>query len=386
MERSKGPLKGIKVVELAGYGPGPMCAMMLADMGATVIRVDRAVPDADALRRRPSLRFDLTRRGRRAIGLDLKKPDAIECVLKLVEQSDAFIEGYRPGVVERLGLGPDICLGRNPALVYGRITGWGQTGPLAMSPGHDLNYIALTGALNAIGRRGQPPSIPLILVGDMGGGAMYLTQGILAGIIEARTSGRGQVVDAAMVDGAASLSTNVYGRHASGAWLPERGTNLLDSGAHFYEVYECSDGRWVAVGANEKKFYDELLRRLDLDPAALGDHLDRSRWEENKRILAARFRTRTRDEWCQVFEGAETCFSPVLDFEEAPRHPHMQARGTFVTIDGVTQPAPAPRFSRTPSGVGMPPQPITPENTDLALADWFSSDQIAALRAAGTIE
>ena len=381
-----GPLKGIKVVELAGLGPGPMCAMMLADMGATVIRIDRTEPDADAARRRPSLSFDLKIRGRRGIGLDLKNPDAVECVLRLVEQADAFIEGFRPGTTERLGLGPDVCLARNPKLIYGRMTGWGQTGPMVMTPGHDINYIAITGALNAIGRRGQPPSIPLSLLGDMAGGGMFLTQGILAGIIEAKGSGKGQVVDAAMIDGVASLCTSYYGRWASGAVMPERGTNLLDSGAHFYEVYECSDGRWIAVGANEKKFYDELLRRLDIDPAKMGDHLDRTTWEDSKRILAERFKTRTRDDWCEIFAGAETCFSPVLDFDEAPQHPHLQARGTFVSIDGITQPSPAPRFSRTPSEISMPPQAITPENTDKALADWFSRSQIDALRAAGTIK
>ena len=381
-----GPLKGIKIVEFAGFGPGPMCAMLLADMGATIIRVDRAEPDADAARRRPALPYDLLKRGRRSIGLDLKKPDAVECVLRLVEQADALIEGFRPGVTERLGLGPDVCLARNPKLVYGRITGWGQTGPMAMAPGHDINYIALTGALNAIGRRGQPPSIPLALLGDMGGGGAYLSQGILAGIIEAKTSGKGQVVDAAMVDGAASLCTGFYGRWASGTWQPERGANMLDSGAHFYEVYECADGRWIAIGAMEKRFFEALLQRLGIDVAAMGNHLDPANWERGKQILAERFKTRTRDEWCAEFEGIETCFSPVLDFDEAPRHPHMQARAAFVTVDGVTQPAPAPRFSRTPSAISMPPQEINPENTDKALADWLTRSEIDALRAAGTIE
>lgn len=381
-----GPLKGIKVVEFAGFGPGPMCAMQLADMGATVIRIERTEPDADAARRRPALAFDLTRRGRWSIGLDLKSPGGAGCALRLVAQADALIEGFRPGVMERLGLGPDVCLARNPRLVYGRITGWGQTGPMAMTPGHDINYIALSGVLNAIGRRGQPPSIPLIMVGDMGGGGMYLTQGILAGIIEAKTSGQGQVVDAAMLDGAASLATNVYGRWASGAWLPERGTNLLDSGAYFYEVYACADGKWIAIGANEKRFHDELLRRLDLDPADFGDHLDRGNWERGKQVLAARFSTRTRDDWCRVFEGAETCISPVLDFDEAPQHPHLRARDTFVTVDGITQPAPAPRFGRTPSSISMPPQAVSPENTDKALAAWFTRAEIDALRADGTIK
>ena len=380
-----GPLKGIKIVEFAGFGPGPMCAMMLADMGATVIRIDRAVPDADAARRRPGGSFDVMRRGRWSVPLDLKRPDAIECALGLIAQADALIEGFRPGVMERLGLGPEVCLARNPRLVYGRMTGWGQTGPMAKAPGHDINYIALTGVLNAIGRRGQPPSIPLALVGDMGGGAMYLSQGILAGIIEAKTSGKGQVVDAAMVDGAASLATSFYGRHASGAWVPERGSNLLDGGTYYYEVYECSDGRYVAVGANEKKFHDELVKKLGIDPADLGDHLDRTKWEEHKLRLAAIFRTRSRDEWCALFDGVDTCISPVLDFDEAPRHPHAQARDAYVTVDGVTQPAPAPRFSRTPSAVRMGPQPITPENTDKALSAWMTPDEINALRKAGTI-
>ena len=381
-----GPLKGVRIVELASYGPGPMCAMMLADMGATVLRVDRAVPDEDAARRRPPLKFDLMKRSRYSIGVDLKRPEGVECVLKLVEKADALIEGYRPGVTERLGLGPDTCLARNPKLVYARITGWGQTGPLAQVPGHDINYIALSGALNAIGRKGGPPAVPLALLGDMAGGATYLSQGILAGIIEARSSGKGQVVDVSMLEGAISLATSIYGRRASGAWTLERGANMLDSGTHFYDVYECADGRFIAVGANEKKFHDELVRRLGIDPVEIGDHLDRKNWERHKARLAERFRTRTRDEWCREFEGVDTCFSPVLDFDEAPDHPHLKARQAFVDVDGITQPAPAPRFSRTPSEVSMPPQPITPENTEKALAAWFEPGEIAALRKAKVVE
>lgn len=378
-----GPLSGIKVVELAGLGPCPMCAMLLAELGATVIRVDRKDPVELGIKR--PLRYDLLRRSRKAIAVDLKKPDAIELVLRLVAGADALIEGFRPGVVERLGLGPEACWKRNPRLVFGRVTGWGQSGPLRDAAGHDLNYIAVTGVLNAIGRRGQPPSLPLNLIGDFGGGALYLALGVLAGILEARQSGKGQVVDAAMVDGAASLATMFFGMQAAGLLNPERGTNPIDSGAHFCNVYQCADGLWVAVSPTEGRFHAELLRRLDLDPATVGEQMDRGNWDRAYAVLAEKFRTRTRDEWCALLEGTDACFAPVLSWAEAPGHHHLRARETFVEVDGVVQPGPAPRFSRTRLEPPTPPQEINRENTDAALALWLDRAEIAALREAGTI-
>ena len=378
-----GPLRGIRIVELAGVGPGPMCAMLLADLGATVLRIDRPQPSGLGISR--PLRFDLLLRNRRSIQLDLKRPQAVAAVLQLLERTDALIEGFRPGVTERLGLGPEACLERNPRLVYGRMTGWGQEGPLAQTAGHDIGYIAITGVLHAIGRREAPPSIPLNLIGDYGGGGVYLALGLLAAILEARTSGQGQVVDAAIVDGAASLATSQFGSFAAGIISAERGSNIADSGSPFYEVYECRDGRWIAVGALEAKFYAELLRLLELDPAQLGDQYDTAAWPRAKQILAAKFRTRTRDEWAQLFATSDACVAPVLDWREAAHHPHLAARGTIVEVDGVAQPAPAPRFSRTPAAQPTPPMPIDPTNTDTALADWLSSDEIAGWRSAGLI-
>ena len=378
-----GPLAGVKVIELAGLGPCPMCAMLLADLGATVLRVERKDPVELGLKR--PLRFDLLRRSRPAIAVDLKSPEGVALVLRLVAQADALIEGFRPGVTERLGLGPEPCLARNPRLVFGRVTGWGQTGPLASAAGHDLNYIAVTGVLNAIGRRGQPPSLPLNLIGDYGGGALYLAVGVLAAIIEARQSGRGQVVDAAMVDGTASLATFFFGLHAAGLLRPERGTNAIDSGSHFCNVYECADGRFVAISPTEGRFHDELLRRLDVDPADVGPQMDRDGWPRAYEVLAARFRTRTRDEWCALLEGTDACFAPVLAWDEAPQHHHLRARDTFVEVDGVVQPAPAPRFSRTVPAPPTPPQRVTPDGTAAALAAWLPADEIAALRASGAV-
>ena len=315
-----GPLAGIKIVELTGIGPGPMCAMLLADLGATVLRIDRPEP-SDLGVPRP-LRYDLLLRGRRCLALDLKHPEGKALALRLIERADALIEGFRPGVTERLGLGPEDCLARNPRLVYGRVTGWGQEGPLAQAAGHDLNYIALAGAVHAFGRHGQPPTPPLNLIGDFGGGALYLAFGVVCGILEAQRSGRGQVVDAAMVDGAASLMTAFFGMMAAGLGSHERGTNILDTGAHFYEVYECADGRWISVAAIEGKFYAELLRRLDIDPATMpSQQMDRDHWPEAKARLAALFKTRTRDEWCALLEGTDACFAPVLTTDEAPRPP-----------------------------------------------------------------
>jgi alpha-methylacyl-CoA racemase len=378
-----GPLRGIRIVELAGVGPGPMCAMLLADLGATVLRIDRPQPSGLGINR--PLRFDLLLRNRRSIQLDLKRPQAVEAVMQLLERSDALIEGFRPGVTERLGLGPEACLKRNPRLVYGRMTGWGQEGPLAQTAGHDIGYIAITGVLNAIGRAGAPPSIPLNLIGDYGGGGVYLALGLLAAILEARTSGAGQVVDAAIVDGTASLATSQFGTFAAGIIGAERGNNIADSGSPFYDVYECKDGRWISVGALEAKFYAELLRLLEIDPAQLGAQHDPFSWPRAKEILAAKFRTRTRDEWAELFASSDACVAPVLDWREAAHHPHLAARGTIVEVDGVMQPAPAPRFSRTPPARPSPPMPVTPENTDTALADWLSGEEVAAWRSTGLI-
>jgi crotonobetainyl-CoA:carnitine CoA-transferase CaiB-like acyl-CoA transferase len=378
-----GPLAGIKVVELAGIGPGPMCAMLLADLGATVLRIDRPEPSDLGIPR--SLRYDLLLRGRRSLALDLKRPEGKALALRLVERADALIEGFRPGVTERLGLGPDDCLARNPRLVYGRVTGWGQEGPLAHAAGHDINYIALAGALHAFGRHGQPPTPPLNLLGDFAGGALYLALGLVCGILEARRSGEGQVVDAAMVDGTASLMTAFHGMVAAGLGRHERGTNFNDTGAHFYEAYECADGRWISVAAIEGKFYVELLRRLDIDPATMPPQMDRERWPEAKTRLTALFKTRTREEWCSLLEGTDACFAPVLTTDEAPLHPHLAARGTYVEIDGIVQPAPAPRFSRSNLDLPIPPQPNGPDEAEAALAGWLEPVEIKALRAAGTL-
>ncbi len=378
-----GPLAGVKVIELAGIGPGPMSAMLLADLGATVLRISRKEP-ADIGIQRP-LKYDLLLRNRNSIELDLKQPDAVALVLQLVTKADALIEGFRPGVMERLGLGPEVCLANNPKLVYGRMTGWGQDGPLSSAAGHDLNYIAVTGVLNAIGRDGQLPTIPLNLIGDYGGGGLYLTLGVLAAIIEAHSSGKGQVVDAAIVDGTASLATMLYGMHGAGMLSDKRGDNILDTGAHFYDVYECADGQLISIGPVERKFYLDLLRRLDLDSKSIGPHLDRVNWPKGRALLAETFKTRTRSQWCDLLEGTDVCFAPVLSWSDAPNHPHLRARKTFVEVDGVVQPAPAPRFSRTALDLPRPPQPVTSANTDIALGAWIGEAEIAALRAASTI-
>src|SRR3954468_3149810 len=342
-----GPLTGIRVVEIASIGPGPFAAMMLADMGADVIRVDRGGASA-GVESFASGRWNVLNRGRRSVAVDLKKPEGRDVVLRLCERADALIEGFRPGVMEGLGLGPDDVRERNPRLVYGRMTGYGREGPLASVAGHDINYISIAGVLGAMARRGERPLFPMNLVGDFGGGGMMLAFGVVCAVLEARRSGRGQVVDAAMVDGASYLSTLIHGLHAGGMWTEEPGTNLLDSGAHFYEVYETSDGGHMAVGAIEPQFYAELLRLLELDPDDL-PQFDRDRWPEFKERLAEIFRTRTRDEWAAIFEPAEACTTPVLGLFEAQRHPHNVARGNFADLDGTTVPAPAPRFSATPA-------------------------------------
>jgi alpha-methylacyl-CoA racemase len=374
-----GPLAGIRVVELAGIGPGPFAAMLLADLGAEVLRVDR--PAAS----RPAWPTVLAR-GRRSVVVDLKHPDGAAVVLDLVASADALVEGFRPGVVERLGIGPDACLARNPRLVYGRVTGWGQEGPWRLAAGHDIDYVALAGALHPIGQAGGPPVPPLNLVGDFGGGGMLLALGVVAALLEAGRSGRGQVVDAAMVDGAALLTTQFHELLAAGLWREERGANLLDGGAPFYGVYQTADGRHLAVGALEPQFFAELLRRLGLDAGDLPDQLDRDGWPLLRERLAELFRTRTRDQWCELLAGSDACVAPVLDLGEAPAHPHNRARGTFVDVGGVVQPAPAPRFSHTPPDPPAPP--ATPgEHTDQALADWgITPEEVARLRAAGAIE
>ena len=367
---ARGPLDGVRVVELAGLGPCPMCGMLLAELGADVLRIERLGPSGLGFDLPPEA--DLLHRSRPAVAVDLKQPAGIDLVLALVERADVLIEGFRPGVTERLGLGPEPCARRNPRLVYGRVTGWGQSGPLAGTAGHDLNYIALTGALHAIGRAGQPPVPPLNLVGDFGGGALYLAVGVLAALVEARRSGRGQVVDAAMVDGAASLMTAAYALRAAGLADDRRGTNVLDGGAHYYDVYETRDGRHLAVAAIEPKFYAELLRRLGLDPGAL-PQAPRQDWPAHKTELAAVFRTRTRDEWMAAFDRSDACVAPVLDMDEAPRHPHNRARETFVQRAGRWQPNAAPRFSRTPTGIRSDPAPAGPEPRE-TLGAWGIGD------------
>ncbi len=370
-----GPLAGVKILEFAGIGPAPMAAMMLADMGATVLRIDRPGPDDRGVPM--AEQFEFTKRSRAAIGIDLKQPDSVQLMLRMVEQSDAVIEGFRPGVMERLGLGPDVCLKRNPRLAYGRVTGWGQEGPLALAAGHDLNYIALTGALHAIGRQGQKPTPPLNLVGDYGGGALYLVTGLLAAIISARTTGVGQVVDAAMVDGALSLMTPIYAMKAGGRLSGPRGENQLDSGSYYYEVYECSDGQYISIASIEAKFHAELLQRLEIDPATMPKQLDRTQWPAVKARLATLFKTKTRDAWCRVLEGTDVCFAPVLSMDEAHMHPHNVARAAFIDVGGMRQPAPAPRFGTTKLD-----HPKTPEQVDTreALKAWgLSGADIAAL-------
>ncbi len=378
-----GPLSGIKVLELQGIGPGPFCAMVLSDFGADVVRIDRAQNVAGGDPAAPPA--DVLARGRRSIGVDLKSPDGVEVVLSLVERADVLVEGFRPGVMERLGLGPDVCLGRNPRLVYGRMTGWGQEGPFARAAGHDINYIALAGALEPIGRAGEAPVPPLNLVGDFGGGGMLLALGICAALAERGTSGKGQVVDAAMVDGAALLMSFVFGMKAMGLWSPERGQNMLDTGAHFYDVYETADGKWVSVGSIESQFYAELLRLTGLEGEELPGQFDKAHWPELKQRLASIFKTKTRDEWCAVMEGTDVCFAPVLTPDEAPHHRHNVHRGTFTEVAGVVQPNPAPRFSRTPAEIAGPPAHAG-QHTDEVLGEWgFDEAHIAKLRAAGAI-
>ncbi|MFC5995008.1 CaiB/BaiF CoA transferase family protein [Pseudonocardia hispaniensis] len=379
---ARGPLAGRTVIELAGIGPGPFAGMLLADMGADVIRVER--PGASAPQ--GSAWTDVTNRGKRSVVLDLKKPAAVEAVLALVERADVIFEGNRPGVVERLGLGPEDVWKRNPKIVYGRMTGWGQDGPLAPTAGHDIGYIAITGALGSMGDPDVPPQIPLNLVGDFGGGSMYLVTGILAALLEAERTGRGQVVDAAIVDGAANLLATVHALMAQDRWVDRRGSNLLDGGTPYYSVYETADGRHMAVGPIEPKFYAELLRLLQVDPAeaAPADQNDRSTWPALRSILAGRFATRTQAEWTAVFEGTDACVAPVLGLRGALQHPHIAARGTLVEVEGVLQPGPAPRFSAHP--VSTPVEPPTPGRDTRAVLSEAGLDAEALLSAGAAVQ
>jgi len=365
----QGPLKGVKVVEFAGIGPGPFCCMLLSDMGADVVRIDRMSGSRGGALKGPPI-YDVTSRGRRSVALDLKDPAGVETALALTAKADILIEGFRPGVMERLGLGPEVALARNPKLIYGRMTGWGQTGPLANAAGHDINYVALTGALHAMGRKDEPPPPPLNLVGDFGGGALYLAMGLCAALYETQRSGQGQVIDAAMTDGVASLMSMFYGMRAAGFWSDKRDANVLDGGAHFYDTYECKDGGWVSIGSIEPQFYALLLEKTGLiDDDAFKAHINPAAWPELSEKLAAVFKTRTRDEWCVLMEGSDVCFAPVLSMAEAPTHAHNAARGAFVEIEGVVQPAPAPRFLRTPGRV-QGPAPAIGAHTEEVLGEW----------------
>jgi alpha-methylacyl-CoA racemase len=375
---SSGPLTGVKIIELAGIGPGPLCSALLSDMGADILRIDRNMDPKLGIGR-PTV-TDVTRRGRLSVSVDLKHEHGIAAVLRLVAGADAIIDPFRPGVTERLGLGPDECSAVNKRIVYGRMTGWGQDGPLSQAAGHDLNYLALTGVLDAIGPKDMPMP-PLNVVADMGGGAMFLAVGVLAAILEARASGQGQVVDVSMVEGSAYLGMGVYGMLSAGTWVDERVSNFLDGGAHFYRCYRTSDGKFVSIASIEAKFYAILLDKLGLDPADLPDQMDRPTWPDMARRFEALFAQKTRDEWCDIMEGSDICFAPVLSFAEAPGHPHNQARGSFPAIAGVVQPGPAPRFSRTPSAVQSAP-PTLGAGTSEGLAAWgFDEDEIAALLA-----
>lgn len=360
-----------------------MCAMLLADMGASVLRIDRTTASGLGVPRPPE--FDLVLRNRYALPLDLKRPDSVALVLDLIEGSDALIEGFRPGVAERLGLGPEPCLARNPKLVYGRMTGWGQSGPLVHAVGHDINYIALAGALHAIGRAGQPPTVPINLVGDYGGGALYLALGIVSALLETRVSGKGQIVDAAIVDGTANLLTQACGTLAARMMTHERGTNITDSGAPFYDVYECADGKWISLGAVERKFFEEALHVLELDPEIAAGQWDRTLWPSMRALISAKVKERTQSEWITCFEGVEACFAPVLTIDEAAQHPHLRERQTYIKIGDVTQPAPAPRFSRSTSSTPVQARIASGASLESALEPWLDPAAVGALRTRGTI-
>ncbi|MEH6584110.1 MAG: CaiB/BaiF CoA-transferase family protein [Halioglobus sp.] len=379
-----GPLQGLTIIEIAGIGPGPFAAMSLADMGADVIRVER--PGGSMFTAAHNTRLDFLNRGKRCICVNLKTPEGVATVLKLIEKADGLLEGFRPGVMEKLGLGPDVCLQRNPALVYGRMTGWGQEGPMAQAAGHDINYVALSGALHPIGRAGEKPAIPLNLVGDFGGGGLMLAYGMVCGLLESKTSGQGQVVDSAMIDGAATLMTSTFAAQQVGFWKEERGTNLLDSGSHFYEVYETSDGKYISLGSIEPQFYAALLEKLGEEAVHFQNQFDMENWPAMKDKMTAIILGKTRDEWDAIFEGADVCYAPVLAMSEARKHPHHQARGSFIEDeDGTWQPAPAPRFSRTRAELRGHAAELG-EHTDEILQEFgFSEEEIAASYAAGAI-
>ena len=372
-----GPLNGFRIIELAGIGPGPFCGMMLSDMGAEVIRVDRIAKGVGAPK-------DVLQRNRQSVAVDLKKPEGIEIVLKLVESADALFEGFRPGVTERLGLGPDECMARNEKLVYGRMTGWGQDGPLAQSAGHDINYIGLSGALHAIGEPGGKPVPPLNLIGDFGGGGMLLAYGLVCALLEAQKSGKGQVVDTAMVDGAASLMAMFFSMAGRG-FDDERGTNLLDGGSHFYNTYETKDGQHVCVGSIEPQFYQLLVEKVGVDANRFGPQMDRDRWSGFKDELEDVFKTKTRGEWCEIMEGTDVCFAPVLSVFEAPAHPHNVHRGTFIEVDGVVQPSPSPRFSRTTAEISHAARAPGEDSTEVLSSIGFAQDELDTLREQGVI-
>lgn len=375
-----GPLNGYTVIELAGIGPAPMGGMMLADMGAEVIRIDRAAGASHLVMK------DVSARGKKSVVLNLKEADGIETLLRMVENADVLIDPFRPGVCEKLGIGPEVCLGRNPKLVFARMTGWGQDGPLAHAAGHDINYISITGALYAMGRKGEKPVPPLNLVGDMGGGGMLLVNGVLAALLEATNSGKGQVIDAAMVDGAAQLMWMFHGFQAMGMWdASQRESNMLDGGAHFYDTYECADGEYISIGSIEPQFYALLKKLADLSEDDFGDQNNAARWPEMKDKLAAVIRQKTQAQWCEIMEGTDVCFAPVLSFVDAPAHPANVARNTYIEVDGITQPAPAPRFSRTPSSV-RDGGSSAGEDTDAVLAAMgFAEREIAELKQKGAI-
>ncbi|MCH2263779.1 MAG: CoA transferase [SAR86 cluster bacterium] len=374
-----GPLKGLKIIEMAGIGPGPFCGMVLADLGAELIRVDRASAIGTGSKKEPS------NRGKKSIAIDLKSKEGVEIVLKLVETADAIFEGFRPGVMERLGLGPNVCLERNERIVFGRMTGWGQEGPLAKAAGHDINYISLSGALAAIGRPGSPPVPPLNLIGDFGGGGMLLALGLVAGLLESKESKKGQVVDAAMTDGSALLMTMIYSMQSSGLWKNSLGSNLLDGGSHFYDTYECKDGKFISIGSIEPQFYELLCKIAELDDSVFSNQMDRQFWPEQKKVIKEIFLNKTREEWCALMEGTDVCFAPVLNMAEAPLHPHNIERKTFIELEGVTQPAPAPRFSRTNPEIVSSPSLVGEHTDEVLKAIGLNEEDINSLKTSGAV-
>ena len=374
-----GPLKGLKIIEMAGIGPGPFCGMVLADLGAEIIRVDRASAIGTGSKQEPS------NRGKKSIAVDLKAKEGVEVVLKLVETADAIFEGFRPGVMERLGIGPEVCMARNDRIVFGRMTGWGQEGPLANAAGHDINYISLSGALAAIGRPGSPPVPPLNLIGDFGGGGMLLALGLVAALLESKESKQGQVVDAAMTDGSALLMTMIYSMQSSGMWKTTMGSNLLDGGSHFYDTYECKDGKFISIGSIEPQFYALLCQIAELDEKVFSKQMSRDLWPEQKEEIKKVFLKKTRDEWCELMEGTDVCFAPVLDMSEAPQHPHNKERKTFIDLEGVTQPAPAPRFSRTEPEVVSSPSIVGEHTNEVLSSIGLSEEDISTLKTSGAV-